>query len=566
MKQKAHIFLLIALVCILPACLQPETYSSANCKVVFEAFEELTAQLRAVNYVMEQDNEAYRDKIKAVVNDEVRSETNSVGIPDTLDIIGSRKRRLLSQIDEHMEAMKVIGEWDAVGQRLGRKEETRQNWQYWMGENRMAQKANQGRGTGAAHHLHKAYDAFLDNIEEIYNQQGKMLGYTETFNSAAYALKDHVDTAHHRNNQRWEQYTFKGPVLANMAQLEMLQANIHKMEKALMEKLGERLGVAKFEIDQFMPIIAPESRVVTAGANFQAKLFLAAVSSRVKPIYQGRGVKVHSSGDFAYLNLPADAGVIPKGKDEGKQTYAITLGMKTVTGGVEQYPISGEFIVRRPVISIRSRMAQHLYRHCGNSLAINVPGLGEGYHPECRLEGGGTIAQSNKEKHMFLVTPTGQRCVIRVSNVTGDKLAKLGEVSYRVIDPPRPGIGLFIDDSHYHNGLDPIPATAKLKLLLRSDPEFKMNYPEEAHYGISDIQVWIKPPLNESPHRVTTLKGGDSPEGIPLTLPQSVREASSGTVVYLYLLGLYRKSVLHEDIALDERFSEVERSLVFTIR
>ena len=69
--------------------------------------------------------------------------------------------------------------------------------------------------------------------------------------------------------KRWEQHTFEGPVMANIASLEAMKIEVYQQEKELLETLNERLGVHTFVPDSVAAVSAPISTIVPAGLPFR---------------------------------------------------------------------------------------------------------------------------------------------------------------------------------------------------------------------------------------------------------------------------------------------------------
>ena len=93
-----------------------------------------------------------------------------------------------------------------------------------------------------------------------------------------------------------------------------------------------------------------------------------------------------------------------------------------------------------------------------------------------------------------------------------------------------------------------------------ADEEFKSALPNDARYGITSIDVLAQLSLGP-PNRVNSVQGNSNAQaGIAVTLGTEVRQAPSGTKVYVRMNEIYRRNFQNKNIP-DKRFSEVERTL-----
>ena len=419
------------------------------------------------------------------------------------------------------------------------------------------------RGNGKAYEFREAYKKYVDFIVGMYNSQVKVGDSTggEKLNAEEFYLKDYT-AAVQEYNSTWEVKSFKGPVIANWALLEALKIDVFKLEQKLLDKFNERLGVAKFKIDKFTPIVAPEATIVPAGLQFRAKLYLTLSSSQIKPSFSGNGVKTDATGDYAELTLPASGTVISQGKNEGTQRYSANIALKTTSGAIENYPINGEFKVRKPEIVITSAAVQNLYRSCGNSVNIDVPALGDYYNPDVKVSSG-NIQQSKDSKKKWLIMPEGKNCDVTVNSVTNGRSVNIGVVKYKVIEPPKPSLEMLVNGKAY-NGSSPIPKTSRILVKIKPDVEFRAALPNDARYGITTIDVLGQLSLGP-PRKVGTSRGGRAEGGIKVSLPTEIRQARPGTKVYVRVNEVYRLNFRGQKKP-DKRFSELERTLSLVTR
>jgi gliding motility-associated protein GldM len=548
-------------------------------KEVLDAFDVLSAELSYSATIANDSNVDFVDRMKEEIKGEIDNEgkkDNEGLLTDTLPMVRDMTSSVIDSINKHIAHMYVLGNQDSVTGKITKKDELDKNYKYWMGQTGDAQLENKNdfgpRGAGKAMALRDQIEAHTREMIKIYNANLRGEGADERkLDVNDFLLQDHIELTatgepNPEYNESWEQHNFKGPVVANIAYLQALKSKVFAREKDLLNLLNERLGVATFKVDKVVPIDAPISTIVPAGLPFQTRLYVAMSSSQITPkFYSGSGrVKEEDGGNSATLTINASGANIPKGKNEGKQRYSATIQVPKATGGFENLPVQGEFTVRKPEVVITSASVQNLYRNCGNAINVDVPALGDYYNPKIGVSGGGSVTQSQESKKKFLVVPTGRRAVLNVSSLTNGQTVKIDDVAYNVIEPPKPTIEMRINGKLY-NGTSPIPATSRIQVSVKADPEFKAALPRDARYSVDQIEVLAALSLGP-PTRVESARGSSNMEaGVPVRLGTRVRQAGRGTKVFVRIDKIYRVNYKGQKIE-DKRISELERTLSFVTR
>lgn len=548
-------------------------------KEVLDAFDVLSAELSYSATVANDSNVDFVDRMKAEIQGEIDNEKkmdNEGLLKDTLPNVRNMTAGLIDTINKHVDYMYFLGKKDSITGKITKKDELDKNYKYWMGQSGDAQLENKNdfgpRGSGKAVMLRDQIENHTKDLIAIYNANLRGEGSEKRkLKLEDYMLVDHVELTatgepNTEYNQSWEQYNFKGPVVANIAYLQALKSKVYAREKDLLNLLNERLGVATFKVDKVVPIDAPISTIVPAGLPFQTRLYVAMSSSQITPQFSsGSGrVKVEDGGNSATLTINANGSNIPKGKNEGKQRYSASIQVPKATGGFETLPVQGEFIVRKPEVVITSASVQNLYRNCGNAINIAVPALGDYYNPKVGITGGGVVNQSQESKQKFLIVPTGRKAILNVSSLTNGQTVKIDDVAYNVIEPPKPSIEMKVNGKLY-NGTSPIPPTSRIQVAIKADPEFKAALPRDARYSVDQIEVLAALSLGP-PTRVESARGSsDMEKGVAVRLGTRVRQAGRGTKVFVRIDKIYRINYKGKKIE-DKRISELERTLSFVTR
>ena len=367
-RQKMINMMYLVLLAMLALNVSPE---------VLDAFEHIKGKLQGAALEARANSSDFIGNMKEEINREIVHEGKRIneGLLDTLDQIQGRTNKLVELLDIHRQKMEDIAQFDFEKHTYTHKDELEKNYQYWMGEDEMA---NERRGSGEASKLRDSLNEYFSWLAQVYNSQIK-----EEVNKIQAPLVQDPQEDPEDPNKRWEQYTFEGPVISNLATIEALKIDVHQQQKRLLELLNERLGVHKIVTDKVMAMSAPVSRIVPAGLPFQTRLFVGMSSSQIHPKFSSSHgqIQPETGGNTALLNVIADGSRIPAGKTEGTQTYTATIQVPKAIGGYETLNISETFTVRKPEVVIQSEALQILYRNCGNIVNIDVPALGEYYNP-----------------------------------------------------------------------------------------------------------------------------------------------------------------------------------------
>ncbi|GAB4404176.1 MAG: hypothetical protein OHK0039_04220 [Bacteroidia bacterium] len=530
---------------------------------ILEAFENIRRKLEASALQALETNNQFIDRMMKEIDEEIANEGKRTNekLKDTLETVKNETAGLIGLIDKYVLVIQdSIIQVDPETGKLLKKDETEANLQYWLGQGKQ-QEVDNGRGSGQARVLRDRIDAYNKFVTDLYNSQLK-----DAANHIKLAPLKDVEEALDGQRKSWERYTFEGPAIANIATLEALKLDIYEQEKQLLNLLNERLGVATFKADTVLALEAPVSSIVPAGLQYETRLFVAMTSTSMKPTYSASGgsVKVDPSGSFATLTIPASGSVIPSSKSEGRQAYSAVIKVPKATGGTQDLQVKGEFTVRRPEIVVTSAAVQILYENCGNDVNIDVPALGDFYNPRITATGGTVTPLQGKKT--FRIVPTGRSTTVTVNSITNGQTLKIGDLTYKVIKPPKPEIRMLVNGKAY-NGASMVPKTSRVQVGLSPDDDFKSALPNDAKYGIGSIDVLAQ--LSLGPPTKVNAEGGSRDavnNPINVSLGTQVRQqARPGTKVYIRINDIYRINFEGKTVP-DNRFSEIERMLSLVVQ
>jgi hypothetical protein len=505
-----------------------------------ESLEQNYRQIRSVNRDAEivtadfvrnlQDSLAIR--IADTLSNTEEDFTKYNALKDHLDSISQNTIQILDLIDQHLKVMEAMAIKNPETGRFEAKGEDDVSHKYWQAQNRTV-----GIRQGLV-----AYEGAL--IQHAGNRDIR------------------IDANY--DNSFWLQFSNARPVIAYLALLEGLKATIHASERKALQLLYGQFGTPYFRSDNLVIINQPGAQIITAGMPFKSQVRIGLASTRTKSIFEGTGLTPNADSVSASIEMGADGSLIPEGKNTGTQAYTASIQVPRTDGGFVTLDLEESFTVVRPVVSINSSGSQVLYRNCENILSIDVPALENTFQPEI-LASQATVGTREGIANLFQIVPTGDTCLITVNSQLGDSSVLIDNINYRVIEPPKPSIELWVNDQ-LHNGFSLIPRTSRLLLKIIPDPEFLEAYPNDARYGFTTVDVMIQRDMG-APDVVKTVNGltREAIKGIPIDLGPQVEQAFPGTTIYLRINEIFRKNFAGKNLS-EKRFTESERIIGLVVR
>ena len=322
--------------------------------------------------------------------------------------------------------------------------------------------------------------------------QGMLNDYTaflsdktgEQYGDLALDGKDHPLFKQDKNARKRDFATLQfdqTPMVAGLATLSQFQTEIINRESQALEELARKVGAEDLKFDQIDLVALPNSRVVAAGAKYEADLFIAASSSAAEnPDMTFNGEKIEVVNGKGKISFTAQGGSYDK-DGIAKKTYVATVTLKDSV-----YQDTIEYFVAKPVIQIQSASVQSLYQNCGNELQVNCPQLGSAYNPTFNAKGAQTIKGSKPGE--ITVVPNAAEVDLTVYN-SGNLL---GTENFKVKRVPKPEIRLFNrgKEVNIKQG-ENISALRQLDVKAIPDESFKTFLPKDARYRVSGWEVTL---------------------------------------------------------------------------
>ena len=528
---------LIALICLnLSACFLQEDGGILN------SFRTNREQLTEAVGVSQQQNAGFRDNLVQALQDSLGEMESDKGIKG-IQSLHELTQNLIRELRQNEADIQQFGDFNPETGELENMAESRASVAYWLDE-------------GHAADLQKALEVY-----------GRQLGslYTEYIAPQAEEAGPIGQFFAQGERENWSQKYFSGPLIAQLSMLEGLKLKVLQKEWEMLTQFNNLIGVATFQPNTVMIMDNPVSRTIVAGSVYSTQLSLGLTSNAINPEFSSESgsIRLGNSPSTVYLNIPANGEVIPSGAKEGVQRYTATARVPLPNGSYQLIPTEGQFTVRRPEIVMRSAAVQILYLHCGNDFHIEVPALGDSYNPVISASSASVIP-SKKQASKFRIVPTGENCRVSVSSNTNGQRIKIGDVDYKVVQPPKPTIEMAINGKTT-GGEVPVSKNSRVQIKLIPDADFRANLPEDARYMISNIDVLAQLSLGP-PTKVNSINtnGKDATKPIAVSLGTQVRQARPGTKVYIRINDVYRRNFQNKRVP--ETFSEVERMLSIVVK
>ena len=246
----------------------------------------------------------------------------------------------------------------------------------------------------------------------------------------------------------WEMYNFyHNPVVATIALLTKYESDVRNAESQVIDDLLTSVDKNIVKLNTFNAEVIPNSTVVTTGSEFQAKVFLSATSSTMKPEVFINGTTDSVGGTKCTgcdgTPLPIDGNYAiytDRPGSEGEKKWAGVIRVKKPDGSYQHYPFNSTYVAQKPNSVVAAEKMNVLYIGVENPMAISVPGVSND-KVKVSIEGGGGSLKPNSAAgagHYFANVTTIGKAIFKVSAKIGDKETPMGSFEYRVKRVPDP--------------------------------------------------------------------------------------------------------------------------------
>ena len=237
------------------------------------------------------------------------------------------------------------------------------------------------------------------------------------------------------NPQEWEIVSFNEVVSGSaLVTLTRLKAETMNAEFDAVNALYKHVSKGDFKFDQIAMISRPKSTYIVQGGVYETDINVAAYDSKqhFTATVNGQQLNSNDSGSVHYRTVCNNLGV-----------QRIT-GIAYVTnpdGGTQEYPISDNYFVAKPVAVVSLDNMQVLYAGIDNPITVSVPGVDSRNIKASILEGQGTLTPSEGDgKYMVKPTPGSKKMIIGVDAVIDKKSSRMRAPTFQVKPIPDPVI------------------------------------------------------------------------------------------------------------------------------
>jgi gliding motility-associated protein GldM len=317
------------------------------------------------------------------------------------------------------------------------------------------------------------------------------------------------------------------PMVGALATLSQLQSDVLAEETKALEELAAEVGASDLKFDNIFLMVKPESKIVAAGTNYIADMFITASSSSVQPTMKVNGKDIPVEGGFGKVSFVATPGNYDK-EGNAKKSYIGEITMKQPGKPDTTFIDTVEYIVQRPVMQIQSASVQALYLNCGNELNVQVPALGTQYNPSFNTKGGQNFKGSQKGE--VTIVPKSAKVTLSVSS-NGNLV---GTQEFKVKRIPKPEIKLFSGGREVDQKRGVKSAPRSIKIVSEADESFKQFLPKDALFRVAESEVT----LVRSGRAVKSLR----PKGPDVNLSAFAGQARSGDVIIVEVKKVQRRN------------------------
>ncbi len=235
------------------------------------------------------------------------------------------------------------------------------------------------------------------------------------------------------STQTWESELFEhSPMAAVATLLTKIENDIKNTEAQVLDELNKNLKTTDFIIDNFTAEVIPtKGTYVSAGSKYEAKIFLAANSSRSTFDLTVNGSPVKVENGFGMYEASASG--------QGLKKYEGVITQTKLTGEKVSYPFKGEYFVTQPIAVVSATKMNVVYRAIPNPIAISVPGYDASQLIVKASTGNLTKGGKNGEYEILVpASDPGQKVTISVSVQADGATKKMGEMEFRLKNIPKP--------------------------------------------------------------------------------------------------------------------------------
>jgi len=264
-----------------------------------------------------------------------------------------------------------------------------------------------------------------------------LLSLVDTSNTQLIAaIKKTLDTSpppkKEGSTPSWEESKFEGyPLIAVITLMSKIQSDIRNAESDVINNLYTQIDARSFKFNKLQAQVISKSDYVLQGTTYEAKIFLSAIDTTVKP-------EIIVGGTTLSLVPGENAGLYKTTTSrEGKGELSGHINYKTPEGLIVPYPFKHEYEVAVPSMTVSPTKMNVFYAGLDNPVSVSVPGISAS-----NLKVDISIGSITPTKDGYIVRidkdKVGAKPVITVSAMIDKNLKVIGTSPFRVKRVPDP--------------------------------------------------------------------------------------------------------------------------------
>ncbi|MDP1726674.1 MAG: gliding motility protein GldM [Bacteroidota bacterium] len=231
-------------------------------------------------------------------------------------------------------------------------------------------------------------------------------------------------------SQTWESQMFENaPLAAVIALLSNIQNDIRNTESQVLEVLKNSITKGLEAVDKLVPAIIPvNGNNITLGNPYEAKIFLAALSSRSQPQIEVNGKPLNIQDGFGKYEVIAN--------HAGENRYTAVITTINSDGEKEKFETTGSFFASVPLAVISATRMNVVYIGLDNPISVSVPGVSSRDMKVSCSEGGMLTPGSTAGTYILRPGLNTTQHDLTISASVNGRL--MGTSKYRIRKVPKP--------------------------------------------------------------------------------------------------------------------------------
>jgi len=269
----------------------------------------------------------------------------------------------------------------------------------------------------------------LKNAIEAY--RSSLLALIDTSNTELIAsINQSLSTApppkKEGSSPSWEESKFEGyPLIAVITLMSKIQSDVRNAESDVIHHLYAQIDASSFKFNKLQAQVVSKSDFVLQGSPYEARVFLSAVDTTVKPEIIVSGTTL-SNNDGLYRVITSR---------EGKVEYSGHINYKNPDGIIVAYPFKHEYEVAKPSMTVSPTKMNVFYAGLDNPVSVSVPGISP-TNVKVSITNGSI--QPGATGYVVRPDKIGVLSKISVSAMIDGTLKDIGSMEFRVKRVPNP--------------------------------------------------------------------------------------------------------------------------------